>query len=180
MEKIVIHRNKLKILISSLALLFAAAIFFFFIYITIQSEDFESPFLKIIIIIFVVFCGLICLLSSFWFTAKLFDKKPIFSIDETGIYDNSSLVSLGFIPWTDINGIYELIFNRQKNIVISLKTPEDYLKKVNGLKKSLIKMNAKLNKNAYAVITSNLFDSYFSHEILLSLLQEFYTTYREE
>ncbi|SEG04355.1 STM3941 family protein [Sphingobacterium lactis] len=75
---------------------------------------------------------------------KLLDKKPGLIINHEGVNDNSSGVSAGFIPWSDIREIkVSHVFN-QKFLLFIVNNPEDYLDKIkNPLKRSAMKMNYK-------------------------------------
>lgn len=85
----------------------------------------------------VIFFGLI----SVTVFRKISDKKPGLIINRQGITDNSSGVSAGQILWTDIKEIIILEEVNQKILVIIVKNPDDYLKKVsNPLKWILMKM----------------------------------------
>lgn len=73
---------------------------------------------------------------------KLFDKKVGLIIDENGITDNSSALSIGLIEWKDINGIELTQVNSIKFLRIGFKNPEKYISKAkNGIKAKLMKIN---------------------------------------
>ncbi|MBL4605596.1 MAG: hypothetical protein JKY02_08050 [Flavobacteriaceae bacterium] len=73
-------------------------------------------------------------LLIFFFTLKLiikvFNKKFGLTINENGVTDHSSVISFGFIPWSDIQNIEvrSRMFNL-KSIKLILKNPEDYINK---------------------------------------------------
>lgn len=80
----------------------------------------------------------------YFFTKKIFDKKPGVIIDNIGIIDNSSGVSIGRILWSDVMIIDHREFLNQKSVTIYLKKPEEYINRVtNPIKKRLLKMNFK-------------------------------------
>jgi hypothetical protein len=51
----------------------------------------------------IIFFGFV----GFYLLKKLFNKKPGLIISNSGIVDNSSGISVGFIPWSDIKEIKE-------------------------------------------------------------------------
>ena len=73
---------------------------------------------------------------------RLFSKKPALIIDQSGITDNASGLSAGFIPWSDITGAGIATFQKQKFLGISLRNPQDYLEKASLLKRLLMKSNS--------------------------------------
>lgn len=73
---------------------------------------------------------------------RLFSKKPALIIDQSGITDNASGLSVGFIPWSDITGTGIATFQKQKLLGISLRNPQEYLEKATILKRLLMKSNS--------------------------------------
>ncbi|MCV9928778.1 hypothetical protein OIU83_13995 [Flavobacterium sp. LS1R49] len=93
----------------------------------------------------------------YFFTKKIFDKKPGVVIDSIGIIDNSSGVSIGRIPWSDVMGVIERTVITQKFVTIFLKNPEDYIdKQTNSLKKKMIKMNFKESGSPVSISANGL------------------------
>lgn len=75
---------------------------------------------------------------------KFIDNKPGLVISTQGIIDNSSGVSAGLIPWTDIHEIKISQVMSQKFLMLIVSNPEDYLDKVtNPIKRNAMKMNYK-------------------------------------
>ena len=75
---------------------------------------------------------------------KFSDKKPGLIINRQGITDNSSGVSAGLIPWTDIQEIKISQVMSQKFLMFIVSNPQDYLDRVtNPLKRNAMKMNHK-------------------------------------
>jgi hypothetical protein len=86
---------------------------------------------------------------------KLFEKKVGLIIDESGITDNSSALSIGLIEWKDINGITLSQVNSIKFLRIGVKNPEKYISKAKNRIKAKV---MKINMNMYGspiFITSN-------------------------
>ena len=88
-------------------------------------------------ILFFGVCGLYGL-------AKMFDRKPGLIFNSAGIVDNASGVAAGFIPWDEVTGasIYEV--QKQKMLIIGVRSPQKYLDRGGALKRSLNKANSKM------------------------------------
>lgn len=95
----------------------------------------------------------VCLVLILW---KFFDTKPGLIIDGKGITDNSSLVSVGFIPWNDILGIYECTVSEQKFLTIFVKDPDKYLMCKSIIKRTMLKMNMKMCGTPITISASGL------------------------
>jgi hypothetical protein len=68
---------------------------------------------------------------------KLFDRKPGLVFNSVGIVDNSSALSAGLIPWSEISGAKILEIERRKLLVILLVNPEKYIEVGNAMKRAL-------------------------------------------
>lgn len=80
--------------------------------------------------------------------------KHLLVVDENGITDNSSAISLGYIPWCDIERVYVDSFINTDFIEVELKNNEIYLEKVNLLKRKAIIANLKLGHQAVCISLS--------------------------
>jgi hypothetical protein len=75
---------------------------------------------------------------------KMADQRPGLIIDNAGIVDNSSGISGGFIPWSDIAEIRMLKTFNQKFLMLILNNPEEYInKQTSALKRKTIEINYK-------------------------------------
>ncbi|HEY6241680.1 MAG TPA: STM3941 family protein, partial [Burkholderiales bacterium] len=72
---------------------------------------------------------------------RLCSRKPALIIDEKGITDNASGMSVGFVPWDDITGTGIAVFRKRRFLGISVRNPEEYLAKAGRLKRMLMKAN---------------------------------------
>jgi len=72
---------------------------------------------------------------------KLFDKKPALILNKSGIVDNSSGVSAGFIPWSEVVGARIVEVQKQKMLVINVRDPREYVARGNLVKQTLNKAN---------------------------------------
>lgn len=88
----------------------------------------------------VLFFGfaLITILKKF-----LFDDNLGIIINEKGIIDNSSFVSVGLIKWEDIISIEKSRVGSTRFLLIKVKNPENYINVPNRIKSNLLKANYK-------------------------------------
>jgi hypothetical protein len=95
--------------------------------------------------------------TLFFSIKKLADKKPGIVIDDSGIYDNSSAVSVGLIPWTDIRQISTVTVMRQEFVIIGVSNPEHYInKQPNFLKRKGMQYNYKNYGSPIAISANGL------------------------
>ena len=107
---------------------------------------------------------------------KFSDKKPGLIISKQGITDNSSGVSAGLIPWTDIQEIKISQVMSQKFLMFIVSNPQDYLDKVtNPLKRNAMKMNYKTYGSPIS-ISSNALKTNFNE--LQKLLEDKMNEYK--
>lgn len=106
---------------------------------------------------------------------KFSDKKPGLIINKQGITDNSSGVSAGLIPWTDIQEITISQVMNQKFLMFIVRNPEFYLDKVtNPLKRNAMKMNYKTYGSPISV-SANALQTNFDdlHKLLIEKMNEY-------
>jgi hypothetical protein len=87
---------------------------------------------------------------------KMFDKRPGLVLSAEGITDNSSGVSVGFIPWSDITGFRVVEIRSTKLIVISLVDPEKYLARHNAVQRALYKASEGLVGSPVSISSTTL------------------------
>jgi hypothetical protein len=119
----------------------------------------------------VIFFGLVAVTIF----RKFSDKKPGLTISKQGVTDNSSGVSAGLIPWTDIQEIKISQVMSQKFLMLIVRNPEDYLDKVtNPLKRNAMKMNYKTYGSPIS-ISSNALQTNFDdlHKLLIDKMNEY-------
>ena len=82
-----------------------------------------------------------CALPIFY-ARKMFDKTPGLIVNDKGIYDNASGISVGFIPWNDIVEIKETVVINQSFVNIVVKNPDKYIEtQKNIFKRKLVQIN---------------------------------------
>jgi hypothetical protein len=135
------------------------------------QRRFNSPWLAQSIgwvgVLFFGLCGVFA-------ARKLFDTTPGLVLSEQGLFDNSSAVAAGLIPWAAISGfgVYEL--QRQKMLVVRLHDAEPYIATGNPMKRGLNRMNHKLCGSPI-VISANALKIRFDE--LQQLCDLYFTSY---
>lgn len=100
---------------------------------------FAEFFIKTVAIIAIAFFGVVAI----FVLKKLFDNSPGLIINSQGIFDNSSGVAVGLIPWDQITGFSVSSIQSQRILTIHVRHPEDYLNKGNFMKRMAIRANAR-------------------------------------
>jgi hypothetical protein len=118
----------------------------------IQSQHRSPMLIHGIGFVAVAFFGLIGVFGI----KKLFDKKPGLTFNSSGIIDNSSGVSAGLIPWSEVVGAEIFEMHKQKMLIIKVRNPQKYIERGGRLKQMLNKANYKMCGSPIAVTSSAL------------------------
>ncbi|GGG25497.1 STM3941 family protein [Pontibacter amylolyticus] len=131
-QKIEIPLSKAKMMLFLVgAVAFVVAGVFF----AIEPARFISPIfrseeiIRIAGVTAVLFFGL----GAVYILRKLFDKKVGLTIDEEGITDNSSAVSVGLIEWQDITGVETLEISSNMIMLLHTNNPEKYMARATNM-----------------------------------------------
>lgn len=89
----------------------------------------------------IVFGGLMVVISII----KIFDKSPGLILNPKGFDDNSTLLSCGFVPWSEVENLQKQEFRHQINISVTVKNPEKYANQGNILQKLAKRANLRLS-----------------------------------
>jgi hypothetical protein len=108
----------------------------------ITSRLRSAEVVRIIGVVAVVFFGL-CLVLI---VRKLFDNKVGLTIDQHGITDNSSAISIGLIEWDDISDISTIQIASTKILQLKINKPEKYIERA---KNAFIKRAMTANYKMY-------------------------------
>lgn len=144
-----------------------------------SNSLFNNPILKAIASYGSVIMGL---LGLYFFTKKMFDKKPGLILNEQGIFDNTSAFKFGFIPWSDISEVYERSIqasfaSKQYFVTIGLVNPEKYIsRETSVLKRKLLIANSKSYGSPIHISTNGL---KANHKDLLKLMTEYFEKYKQ-
>ena len=141
----------------------------------LDPSEFCSPALaRIIGLSAVAFFGL----AGFFILKKRMDKTPGLILTEEGVFDNSSAVSVGFIPWSDVVEIAETRVLNQLFINLVVKNPQEYIDK----QTSLFKRKAlHVNYNSYGTVIGISANSLkIDYPALLDLVNKKYAAYNKK
>jgi hypothetical protein len=172
MQPINIPLSKKKIVLLILgSILFVVAGIWMFLFQADHQTRFNPLLVKIVGIAAVVFFGATGLVGI----QKLFDTQMGLIIDQNGITDNSSGVSVGFIDWADVRGLRTSKVMSTKFILIEVNDSEKYINKATNFKARLLRQNLNMYGTPLC-IASNTLD--FSFNELESLLHKAFNDYK--
>jgi hypothetical protein len=118
-----------------------------------SSRKFNSPtfvyFFGVLSILFFGMCGA-------YGAKKFFDKSPGLVLNSEGMFDNSSGLSAGNIPWSDITGFSIFQIHKQKMLVVKVTNPDKYSNTGNVFKRMLKKTNFKMCGSPIAISSNGL------------------------
>jgi len=105
----------------------------------------------------IVFFGFV----GFWIFKRVIDSTPGLIISGDGITDNSSGVSAGFIPWSDITAIKETVVANQRFINLVVQNPQDYIdRQKSAFKRKVMQKNYDIFGTAIGISANSLKISY--------------------
>ena len=167
MEEVQIQLSKSKLTLMALGSLTFVTIGLYFV---INPSRFISPIHRSVTYIFAGGLSAIIIFSfvGVYIFKKLLDKKPGLIISNEGIIDNSSSLSAGFVPWSDIIKIKEMIIANQKFICLIVKNPSDYFdRQPNRIKRWLVEKNYKSFGAAIGISANGLKCNYDELKLLI-------------
>lgn len=138
-----LNKTKIALLLLGASAFVAAGIWMFTLDdASVQSQRrFNDPLfvhgLGLAAIVFFGICGLYAL-------KKLFDGKPGLVFNSSGIVDNASSASAGFIPWSEVVGAEIVEIQKQKMLIIKVRDPQKYIARGSVLRRTLNKANYKM------------------------------------
>jgi|SRR5580765_403438 len=115
----------------------------------LQSTDTEERLAGIAGIVFFGFCALF----GIW---RLVRPTPAVILHPSGIFDNASALSAGFLHWDEISSVYVARIKNQRSLAIVLKDVDAFLSRQSGVKSKLMKMNVNLVGAAVNIPASTL------------------------
>jgi hypothetical protein len=140
-KKIEIHLSK-----SKLTLLFLGSAVFvgLGIWFVVNPPEISNPVLGNPTTIFIIGLASILFfgLAGFFTLKKMENKSPGLVISDEGVFDNTTAVNAGLIPWTDVLEIKETKVANQTFINLVVKNPQEYIdKQKSAFKRKLMQMN---------------------------------------
>jgi len=106
---------------------------------------------------------------------RLFDNKPGLIINDTGIFDNSNMSSIGLIEWKDIKDLETKNYKSTPFLLIYLHDNDCCFEKANLLKRILLRLNNKKYKTPISIISITL-DCSFND--LTMIIKESFNKYK--
>lgn len=173
-ERIIIKLSRKKMV---LALLGSFLFVILGIWMVVKHQEIDPSFLKFPLAILIV--GILSILF-FGFIAiiiikKLSSQSDGLIISPEGITDNSSGISAGFIPWTEITAITETSYAGQASVVIVIKNPEEFIaSQKSSFKRKVMSANYKSFGAAVSISANSLKTT---HKNLKQILVEKLTEY---
>lgn len=152
MKKINIPLDRLKIFRSSFPLLIFIVVGIFLIIGSLSQDKHITYVFAFIFLVATIILSLFVIANLI----KIFDLREGLSISDEGIYDNSSIAALGFIPWEDVMSINVLKINNAALISVRAKNPEKYMKRTNIFTSFIIKGNLKMSGTPITISVNNL------------------------
>lgn len=173
-NQIEIQMSKYKLILMALGCFVIVVVGICFI---IDPAKYESFIMRSPTFIFIA--GLLSILffgfTGLSFLKKLRDKLPGLIISEKGIMDNSSGVSAGFIPWTDVVAIKETKVVNQTLINIVVKNPQMYIdRQKSAFKRKAMQVNYNNWGTAIGITANGLKINYTE---LKSLIEKKYSDF---
>lgn len=173
MQPILIYFNKRKVLTFLLiGVLFLIGSCWLFRDAHPNSIFLTDPFIRYLVSVSGIIFSLVII---FFFSRKLFQKKPALIIDEEGIIDYSSALAAGRVYWHEIFTIQETViqttaYSKEKIIAIMLCDPQAFmLKFTSAFAKKMMQLNLKSYHSPFHISARSLS---ISHDDLLQILKE--------
>ncbi len=155
MEKIEIPVSKTKIsfLLIGALIFVILGVLFSLVPDKFTTAVFKNPqLIRIVGIVGVLFFGA----AGIYGIRKLFDKAVGLIIDDNGITDNTNASSVGLIDWSDILEVKTEQVMSTRFLLIFVDNPDEYLKRVNGFKRKLMKGNMKMYGTPLSINSNTL------------------------
>ena len=106
---------------------------------------------------------------------KLLEKSPGLILSKDGFTDNSSGVSVGYIPWSDVIEVKEYQLLMQMLVSIRVRNPEEYVNRGNLLQRIANRINLKVCGTPINISANSL---QIGYEELLSTFEEYFDNSR--
>jgi surface polysaccharide O-acyltransferase-like enzyme len=153
MNSIEIPLSQRKILLSIAgSFLFVAIGIFFITTMADQQTRFNPTLVKAIGVVAIVFFSA----TGIFGIKKLSDKSIGLTIDDNGITDNTSAISIGLIKWSDITAIETKEVMSTKFLLIYTTNPNHFIEKVQGFKRKLMATNMSMYGTPIAITSTTL------------------------
>lgn len=95
-------------------------------------------------------------LGFLYFLKKLFDNKPGLILDETGLWNNSSIISSHTIKWSELRGVRLRTIGKEKILLLNFKDKESFIRKFNLFERFIFRINMSMSNAPFAISTRTL------------------------
>lgn len=171
MNRIEIPLSKTKLFLTVCgAAIFVVLGFYMILRMAHDQDRFNPILLQGVGFVSVVFFGAIAIFGS----KKLFTTSAGVIIDEKGIIDNSSGVSIGLIEWNDIEGITTTNVMSNRFLLIHVSNPEKYLASANKAKARIMTANMKMVGTPISISPNSLLCNFAELEQIVTTAFEKY------
>jgi hypothetical protein len=104
--------------------------------------------------------GLLCILvfgaAMIYPLVRLLRHTPTLIIHSSGVVDNGSALSVGFLPWHEVGRVEIVQFSSQRYLAINVRNSETLLRAQSGLKALILKFNSKISGDVTYIASMNL------------------------
>ncbi len=175
LEEKIIYRSKTKIVLLVCGSILFVGIGLYLLFLNTEVIErygrFSNPLIirgaGIAAISFFGFCGYIGI-------RKFLNGSPGLVLNKEGLSDESSALSLGRVPWSEISGVGECEVQKQKFVSIFLENSEKYINTGSFLTKMVNRTNFKMCGTPINISANTL---QLNHEELLDCISLYYKTY---
>lgn len=135
------------------------------------QRRFNPPFVRGLAIATMVLFGLIV----FWTLGKLFDTSPGLVLNDKGLIDNTNMLSIGFVAWTEILAIEVRQIKSQPLLYVILREPERFIAARGFIKRTLLRAFLMLGPGPVTITSHSLIISF---DELVTLMSAYLSKYR--
>lgn len=165
MSEIIIKGSKRKMMLSlGGATLFVILGFYLFFDIADQQNRSHPVFVKFVALACIIFFGSAAIIAL----KRIFSKSSGLIIDDDGIRDQSSAISLGLIRWEDMIGYKTEKVSGNQFLLIYVKNPDEYIERLKSWKRKLLMGNMKIYNTPIAISAHSLQTNFKNLETLIS------------
>lgn len=151
--EIVFNKRKLLPLVGGALLFVLASVGMLWAAMQMRDHVFIKLFLFTVAIVGISFFGLIAIV----FLPSLFIRKAGLVIAEEGLWDHSSGLSAGFVPWGDIKKVNYTFSGNNTFMVLVLKKPDKFInKQANPIRKLAMHLNYRMSGSPVHILVSVL------------------------
>lgn len=104
-----------------------------------------------------------------FFLWRLLSPEPAVIINDTGLFDNASAISVGLIPWPEISRVQLSSFQNKSYLAVYVDDLGKYLRRANRVKRVIMRANQAM---AGTAITIPIYVLSISSEEFLSVVEK--------